>query len=195
METRPVSKEKLINIPNFLTLLRVVLTFVLVYMFLTNSPVFNIMVVFVIAALTDFFDGQIARRFHQVTKFGAKFDILADRLLWITSGIFIISTFYSRGVFNPFHLILMIVVFTREILCFPVALYYFVTGKKVLVHARWSGKTTTFLEGFAVPIVIIDVYYSLWIITPVLVFATFIAGIWAFVDYFRDVRRTNKIKR
>jgi CDP-diacylglycerol--glycerol-3-phosphate 3-phosphatidyltransferase len=188
-----LAEGSIYNIPNFLTLLRVLLTLVLIYMFVFSFPVTNILIVFIIAASTDFFDGQIARRFNQVTRFGAKFDIIADRLLWISTGILLTVTFTLRGIFNDLHMFLIIASFTREILCFPVALYYLLRKKRILAVARWSGKTTTFLQGFAIPLTIISVYYS-----SVLSYAIFLAvlamfaGIWAFLDYFLDLRALNK---
>lgn len=71
------------TLPNFLSMLRVVLLPVIVYFFLSGG-VFKILIsvlLFLIASSTDFFDGAIARRFHQTSDFGAFFDPLADKIL------------------------------------------------------------------------------------------------------------------
>ena len=72
------------TIPDTLTLARVILTVVIVYLILTGFGVILIASLFVIAMLTDFFDGKIARKFNQETEFGRKFDLVADRILMNT---------------------------------------------------------------------------------------------------------------
>lgn len=183
-------EENIKNWPNFLTLLRVILTFVLIYMFLTNKDVLTIVWVFAFAAFTDFLDGQVARRFNQVTKFGAKFDIIADRFLWLTAALLILITFPLRGIFTDYHLMLMGLVLTREILCFPFAFYLlFKNRKRILTEAKWSGKTTTFLQGFAIPLIIFSALgYSFFDnVSVYLAFVTGMSGIWATSDYLRGI--------
>lgn len=71
------------NLPNKLTLFRVILIPVFMLLFLSHSTVGLVfsLIVFCLAALTDFFDGQIARRSGCVTTFGKLMDPMADKLL------------------------------------------------------------------------------------------------------------------
>lgn len=71
------------NIPNKLTLLRIILVPIFVVLMLTRIPYGSSLaaVIFVIAALTDSLDGYLARKWKQVTKLGAILDPLADKLL------------------------------------------------------------------------------------------------------------------
>ncbi len=71
------------NIPNSLTLFRIILVPVFVVALSTKMKmgVFLALLVFVIAALTDSLDGYLARKWHQVTKLGIIMDPLADKLL------------------------------------------------------------------------------------------------------------------
>jgi CDP-diacylglycerol--glycerol-3-phosphate 3-phosphatidyltransferase len=187
MKRKKESKEKIINVPNFLTLLRFISVFVLIFMFVYNHPVMWILAVFIFAALTDFFDGQIARKFRQVTKIGAKMDIIADRMLWISSGIGIMIFFPLRGIFDNYHLLQMVLILTREIICFPFALFNLIKGKKIMVEARWSGKVTTFLQGFAIPSVILSVYSVYFSYSIFLAVVTSLTGFLATKDYLRDI--------
>jgi CDP-diacylglycerol--glycerol-3-phosphate 3-phosphatidyltransferase len=71
------------NLPNKLTIARLVLTVVFVVMFYVPSPIRETvaMLVFGAASLTDYFDGEIARRRGLVTNFGKLMDPLADKIL------------------------------------------------------------------------------------------------------------------
>lgn len=71
------------NVPNSLTLLRIVLAPLLVVVLLTEFPDKEIwgLVIFLIAALTDALDGIIARRTNRITVTGAMLDPIADKLL------------------------------------------------------------------------------------------------------------------
>ncbi len=72
-----------LNLPNLLSTLRIFLSPIFIWLILSDSPV-NIgiaIILFFIAAITDFFDGWIARRYKDVTEWGAFFDPLADKVL------------------------------------------------------------------------------------------------------------------
>lgn len=76
------------NIPTLLTLFRVILIpfFVLVfYLPVTWSP-FAAALIFCVAAVTDWFDGFLARRWNQSTRFGAFLDPVADKFSWLSHG-------------------------------------------------------------------------------------------------------------
>jgi CDP-diacylglycerol---glycerol-3-phosphate 3-phosphatidyltransferase len=71
------------NLPNSLTLLRIFLVPFLVVVLLTkfNSREFVGLAIFLVAAVTDFFDGYFARKYGKVTRMGALLDPIADKLL------------------------------------------------------------------------------------------------------------------
>ncbi len=72
-----------LNLPNQLTLLRVALTPVFAWFILSDSPLFRqlSLVIFVIAALTDWYDGWIARKMGYTSRWGKFLDPLADKIL------------------------------------------------------------------------------------------------------------------
>jgi len=78
-----MKNKNLFNIPNFITLLRIVLAFLLSY-FIINQQVKQALILLVIVIFSDFIDGFIARRYSKVTSFGAVFDPLADSVLILT---------------------------------------------------------------------------------------------------------------
>jgi CDP-diacylglycerol--glycerol-3-phosphate 3-phosphatidyltransferase len=75
--------ELQLNLPNQLTLLRIVLTPVFVVLLLSDSPLYLqlSLAVFIIAALTDWYDGWIARKMGYVSRWGKFLDPLADKIL------------------------------------------------------------------------------------------------------------------
>jgi CDP-diacylglycerol--glycerol-3-phosphate 3-phosphatidyltransferase len=82
-----------VNIPNVLTLLRILAVPVLVVALLEETPDGDVIAaaVFALAALTDGLDGYIARRRSEVTTFGKLMDPLADKLLVIAALISLVS--------------------------------------------------------------------------------------------------------
>lgn len=78
--------HKIATVPNLITLLRLILTIVFLVMYINDSLRVASIVIFIIAAATDWLDGQVARRTRQVSVFGKRFDPVMDRIL-IFSGV------------------------------------------------------------------------------------------------------------
>ncbi|HSD64920.1 MAG TPA: CDP-diacylglycerol--glycerol-3-phosphate 3-phosphatidyltransferase [Ignavibacteriaceae bacterium] len=76
-------------LPNQLTILRIILTPVFLFFFLSGYPVFKLISlgIYIIAALTDWYDGWLARKFNYITNWGKFWDPMADKIL--TSAAFI----------------------------------------------------------------------------------------------------------
>jgi CDP-diacylglycerol--glycerol-3-phosphate 3-phosphatidyltransferase len=72
-----------LTIPNQLTILRIILTPVFVWLFIHEAPDLKLYaaVVFLIASITDWYDGYIARRFKMISRLGQFLDPLADKIL------------------------------------------------------------------------------------------------------------------
>jgi CDP-diacylglycerol--glycerol-3-phosphate 3-phosphatidyltransferase len=96
------------TIPNFLTIFRVVLIPLIIYFLMMNSLIciFFALVLFGISALTDTFDGILARKLNQLSEFGEYFDPLADKFL-IWSLFVYFSLNYELMI--PFWLVIFIV--------------------------------------------------------------------------------------
>ncbi len=90
--------------------------------------------VFIIASLTDYVDGHIARKFNQVSDFGKFLDPLADKLLTIAA----MTMFCEWGVFPAWALM---IVLTREFAVTGLRLV--AVGKGKVIAAGWSGKIKT----------------------------------------------------
>ncbi len=120
-EAEAPAKKKGMNLPNKLSLLRIALVPVMVALFLWQTPrtLLFALVVFIIASITDFLDGHIARKYNLVTDFGKFIDPIADKLLVITalvlitcSGMVIVPKFTNLGAY--IGIISLIIVIARE---------------------------------------------------------------------------------
>lgn len=95
------------NLPNFLTLSRIFLSPVFMILFLIEAPISRLLasIVFIIAALTDLFDGYLARRMGTLTNFGKFMDPIADKILVSTAFI----SFANLGYAEPWMVALIII--------------------------------------------------------------------------------------
>jgi cardiolipin synthase len=94
------------NIPNFLSLLRIILVPVIV-IFLIQGSYAKVLIIFVIAGLTDALDGAVARLLNKQTKLGSFLDPLADKILLSTS-------FISLAIFGLIPSWLAVIVISRD---------------------------------------------------------------------------------
>lgn len=128
-----LSREKSLNIPNLLTLLRIVLLPAVVWRFRAGDSA-GALALYVIAMLTDAVDGFLARKLNQITTIGKLLDPVADKLSLLT----LLALFVADG---QIPLWLLNVVLVKEAILIvgsAVALH-----RGVVVHALPIGKVTT----------------------------------------------------
>lgn len=82
--TSDYPSNKIFTISNFITFTRLVLTFVFLYLFITNENRYIALIIYAIAASTDWLDGQIARMTKTVSWLGKMMDPVVDRALLFT---------------------------------------------------------------------------------------------------------------
>ena len=124
------------NLPNKLTIFRIILAFICIGLILKNTltSIILALVVFGLASLTDFFDGYIARKYNLISDFGKILDPIADKVLIL--GVFF--SFFCLGIVN-FWMVILIAI--REILLTVIRLFNL---KKGLVQdAKNIGKYKT----------------------------------------------------
>jgi len=180
-----MKKENIYNLPNLITLTRIFLTFFIVYGIISKIEITIVAAVFVMGMLTDFFDGQIARRWKLVTEFGRKFDMVADRFLMIGTALaFIIS---YNGIMTQNHWIQVSLILSREILSAPFVLYSRIIKNGKIPHAKFIGKLTTFMQGVSFPLVIMGIFYEKFEFSIYLAIATGIIGILSGLQNVKDL--------
>ena len=128
-----------LNLPNLLTVLRIMLVPALVVALLGNTPAGDILaaVVFAVASLTDFVDGYLARARGSVTTFGKLMDPLADKLLIVAALLALVSL-------GRLQAWVAMVIITRELAVTVLRLG--ATQAGVVMAASLSGKIKTCLQ-------------------------------------------------
>ncbi|MEC9005765.1 MAG: CDP-alcohol phosphatidyltransferase family protein [Nitrospirota bacterium] len=139
-----------LNIPNTLTILRILLIPVIVG-FLVYDYFDFALVTLLIAALTDMLDGSIARMANQKTEFGAYLDPLADKLLLMT-------TFITFSLLDMVPVWSVIVVVSRDAILLTGTLLARVTNTKINASPSVLGKATTVFQ--LVYIILVLVLFS-----------------------------------
>jgi len=137
-----------LNLPNVLTILRILLTVIFITLFYQNGLASRLLalIVFTLASLTDYFDGYLARKHNLITPFGKLMDPIADKFL-------ILSAFF---IFMQLQLIaawMFIVIFAREVIVTGLRLTAVKRG--AVLAAEEAGKLKTVLQIVAVYLIII----------------------------------------
>ena len=129
--------------------------------------------IFVIASLTDYVDGQIARKYNQVSDFGKFLDPLADKLLVIAA----MTMYCEWGVFPAWALM---IVLARE---FAVTgLRLIAVQKGTVIAAGWSGKVKTFST--MVGLCAMMAFPGLEILSTIVIAVIVVTTLYSGVEYF-----------
>lgn len=179
-------KENIYNAPNFLTLLRILFAVLCIYFIFADFSAYYIIIAFILGMITDFFDGQIARRFNLKTEFGRQFDMIADRVLLIGVISAMILKLSFAGLFQEAHFTQMFLIMLREIICLPFALAA-MAFRLGIPQVRTPGKATTFLQSIAVPVLFVNIFYGIFGFSWYFSILTGIVGTVASFYYIYDV--------
>ncbi|MDU6822752.1 CDP-diacylglycerol--glycerol-3-phosphate 3-phosphatidyltransferase [Intestinibacter bartlettii] len=167
------------NLPNKLTLLRICLIPVFVILMLSQVSNFFLIscVIFIIASITDFLDGKIARKYNLVTDFGKFMDPLADKLLVLSALICMIEYDLVAGW-------MVIIIVARELTVSILRAIAADNGK--VIAASGGGKIKTTSQMIAIILLLIGANYSNSQIVFVGTIAMYIATIFTLysgIDY------------
>jgi CDP-diacylglycerol--glycerol-3-phosphate 3-phosphatidyltransferase len=185
------------NVPNVLTLFRILLTFVFIVLLTKEglgSKIFAL-IIFTLASLTDFLDGYIARKYDLISRFGKLMDPIADKFL-------ILSAFF---IFTQLRVIaswMFAVILAREVIVTGLRLFAVRKGKALA--AEGAGKLKTVLQIISVYLIIlftilvqlkVDVqgyepmmrYVSIWI--NILMYLVVAVTLWSGISFVWNNRR------
>ncbi|UOD34336.1 CDP-diacylglycerol--glycerol-3-phosphate 3-phosphatidyltransferase [Deferribacteraceae bacterium V6Fe1] len=168
------------NLPNQLTMLRVILIPAFLIFLYFDRPMTNIIaaVIFTVASLTDFIDGYLARKYNIVTDIGKILDPVADKILVASSLIALMELGRVEGV-------VVILLLSRD---FAVgALRDLSASKGKIIAAGFSGKLKTVFQMIAVGFLIyknnligIDIFF----IGKILIYLSVVLSIYSGVEYY-----------
>ena len=176
------------NLPNKLTILRVILIPVFLVFLLVDAIPFNVilaLVIFAAASLTDMIDGKIARKYNLVTNFGKFLDPLADKMLVMAA----LVCFCGMGWAD---VVAVIIILARE---FMVSALRLVTaGEGIVVAAGIWGKLKTAFTMVAVVVILFaeGIGFHSFLVNEILIWiaaaltiisgAQYLAAYWSHID-------------
>src|ERR1700724_2845816 len=169
-----------LNLPNVLTVLRIMLVPVLVVALVGNTPAGDVLAaaVFALASLTHFIDGYPARARDSITTFGKLMDPLADKLLIVAALISLVSL-------HRLAAWVAMVIITRELAV--TVLRMGATQAGVVMAASMFGKVKTCLQIAAILAVIAVHGQPLWV--SLLLYTTVLVTVLSGLDYFFGLRK------
>jgi CDP-diacylglycerol--glycerol-3-phosphate 3-phosphatidyltransferase len=166
----------LLNLPNFLASVRILLA-PLMFWIILNPQVFTdngfhitwnyyfASLLFVLASVTDFFDGFIAREWNQMTMLGAILDPLADKMLTLAAflGLMVVGEASAWAIY---------IIIIREL--FITGLRTVAVSEGISVKASWSGKVKTVFQMIAIGFLLMHWPYGdvlLWVAVGLTVYS------------------------
>ncbi len=177
------------NLPNKLTTFRVVLIPFFVFFLLTDLVgswgKWIALAIFIVASLTDFLDGYLARKMNLVTNFGKFMDPLADKLLVCSAMICLIE----KGAIPSW---IVVIIIAREFIISGFRLIASDNG--VVIAASYWGKFKTVFQMIMICMMIADIA-QIAIVTTIIMYVALALTVISLVDYLmknKDVMKDNK---
>ena len=176
------------NLPNKLTLFRVILIPFFVLFMLVDITAYDkwiALAIFIVASLTDLLDGKIARKYNLVTNFGKFMDPLADKLLVCSALICLVALAKITAW-------IVIIIIAREFIISGFRLIASDNG--VVIAASYWGKFKTTFQMVMICLMIADIE-AISLITTVVMWIALILTIVSLVDYLiknKDVMKDTK---
>ena len=162
------------NLPNKLTILRVLLIPVFLLCLLNEYNILAL-IIFVVASLTDMLDGKIARKYNLVTNFGKFMDPLADKLL-------VSSALISFVGLGRMPIWIVVVIISRE---FIISGFRLVAADKgVVIAASMWGKVKTVTQMVMIIVLLCELQVGFAeVLEGMLIYASLILTVVSLVDY------------
>ena len=144
------------NVPNTLTMIRIFCTPLMILMFLLPIPkgigVFVALGIYVLACITDFLDGHIARKYNLITDFGKFMDQIADKFI-TTTAMFLVLFGKISVAANWLAVLMFLIVVLRDILISGIRMV--AANKNVVIAADIFGKVKSFFLDIASMVLIL----------------------------------------
>lgn len=179
------------NLPNKLTMLRVALIPFFVFFLLAPAFADNgkyiATAIFIVASLTDLFDGKIARKYNLVTNFGKFMDPLADKLLVCSALICLVDR-------NELAAWIVIVIISREFIISGFRLI--AAEQQIVIAASYWGKFKTTFQMLMIIVLILDIDHEFFRMLGVaLTYLSLALTVISLVDYLYKNREVVREQR
>ena len=186
--------KDLVAIPNILCYLRIIMVGVFLYIYNTatsQNDYYIAMLVVMVAGITDFLDGRIARKFNMITDLGKVIDPVADKLMQFA--MLITLTFNVKNMY-----MLTIYLIIKEVVLALIAFIILKTKGRRLNGAKWYGKVCTaglyvvMLVFVAVPQLNAYLRNALLIVCAAAITLSFVMYIRLYIIMIKDSRHNTK---
>ena len=179
------------NISNFLTVLRILLIFPVLFFSNNESSIFNwyALIIFVFAGLTDQLDGYIARKTGTSTKLGALLDLMADKLLICIILIWLLNSSVTLAFFIPAAIII-----SRELIISSLRQFFAEQKGFNPINVSFLAKSKTTFQITALSFLIISPNFgeSFYTITFLLFWLAAYLSLHSFYNYVKSYKNLIK---
>lgn len=177
------NKKKMKNIPNILSVIRIILVLVFVVVFFLPISKIWALIVFLTAGATDVVDGFLARKFNWITDLGKILDPFADKLMQCT-------VLVCLCIENVVPIWFLLIFFAKEIMTLLLG-FIAIRRRSVVVVSKWYGKASVCLFYATIFLAVIFRYLCNWniegfnqllLFLPAAIMAVFAFG--AYIGYY-----------
>lgn len=177
-----LSQHRIFTIPNLLSIIRIILLAPIAIL-VWHDDLKLAIILTAIAIATDFFDGKIARRYHQITEMGKLLDPLADKLSCATLLIVLLLK-------DKIPLWVVVLIIGRDIIIATAGIFV-VKKYKIVTSSNFLGKLAATSIAFMIVSYIFDFLILQKIFLPLTVFLIFLSG-YSYLKRFIEIQISNK---
>lgn len=176
-----MKKSNLFVLPNIITLIRLILLIPIFWLLLQNQRLFALALILV-AGISDFLDGFIARKWNLQSDAGRIIDPVVDKISLIGLMLFLV---FSENYSFPLWFLMVVVFRESMVLLFS---FIFIESKKIVLESSAPGKISAFATGIPIILSILNLYLIMWIV----IWMALILNIYSTLVYLNRFRRSIK---
>ena len=169
---------------SYITLLRILLIIPIIYL-ISTSKVYSALFLFILAGLTDYLDGYIARKTGKTSSLGALLDLLADKLLVCI--VLIWCVFLSKAILL---IIPTIIIISRELIISSIRQFLVEKTGENVIKVTYVAKTKTTIQMIAISFLILSPEMDLWFYKTsiILIWLAALISVYTLYNYFKSYR-------
>ena len=170
------------TIASYITLLRILLIIPIIYL-ISTSKVYSALFLFILAGLTDYLDGYIARKTGKTSSLGALLDLLADKLLVCI--VLIWCAFLSKAILL---IIPTIIIISRELIISSIRQFLVEKTGENIIKVTYVAKTKTTIQMIAISFLILSPEMDLWFYKTsiILIWLAALVSVYTLYNYFNS---------
>jgi len=177
-----MKKSEIFTFSNLLSFLRIFLA-IPIYIFIAKSETEILLIVLVIAIITDYLDGYFARKFNEITELGKILDPFADKVCTTTG-------FIALTIYQGFPLWITALIILRDIFILMGSLFI-LKKSKIITPSNIPGKVTVFFISLLALVHILNINDLFWPVTILVILSIIVSAYNYFLVLLKNLK-TNK---